>query len=223
MSVMAQCAALARPTPGRGAKQARARLRWQVPMRDLSDARLVRQARRGQRDAFDELAQRYQRRAVAVAYRLVGNLHDALEVSQEALLRAYQNLATLQHPARFGPWLLKIVTNQALNFRRARGPRTRENGLAGDAPPWADQFCDVPSPDDRPGAPLASAELATRIQAELASLPERQRGALVLFSLNQLPQKQVAQILGCSLSAVKWHVFQARRRLRTRLADYLES
>jgi RNA polymerase sigma-70 factor (ECF subfamily) len=223
MDIAAQCAAPASAWRVRSADEESARVRWQASMRVAPDARLVRQARRGRRDAFDELVERYQRRAAAVAYRLVGNPHDALEVCQEALLRAHQNLGTLEDPARFGPWLLRIVTNQALNFRRARGPRACENGSAGDMPAWEDQVRNVPSPDDRPGAPLATAELAARIRFELARLPERQRGALVLFSMGELPQKQVAQILGCSVAAVKWHVFQARRKLRTRLADYLEA
>ncbi len=192
-------------------------------MRALSDSQLVRRVRAGRRDAFDELVQRYQRRAVAVAYRLVGNLHDALEVCQDALLRAYENLGTLKDPARFGPWLLRIVTNQALNFRRGRGPRSCENGYGADLPAWEDQIAEVPGADEQPGAPLAADELAERIRRELARLPERQRSALILFSLNDMPQKQVAEVLGCSVAAVKWHVFQARRKLRVRLADYFES
>ncbi len=190
-------------------------------MRIRSDGWLVRQARRGQRDAFDELVGRYQRRAVSVAYRLVGNLHDALEVCQEAYLRAYRGLGSLAEPERFGAWLLRIVTNQALNFRRARGPRVNLNGLA-DVRTRDEQLCNVLSPDDRPGAHLATVELAERIRDGLAELPERQRSALVLFSIGGMPQRQVARILGCSVEAVKWHVFVARKKLRERLTEYLE-
>jgi RNA polymerase sigma-70 factor (ECF subfamily) len=192
-------------------------------MRALSDSQLVRRARAGRREAFDELVQRYQRRAVAVAYRLVGNLHDALEVCQDAWLRAHENLRTLKDPSRFGPWLLRIVTNQALNSRRGRGPRSCVNGCASDSPAWEDQMAEMPGAGEQPGAPLAADELAQRIRRELARLPERQRSALILFSFNDMPQKQVAQVLGCSVAAVKWHVFQARRKLRLRLADYFES
>ncbi len=221
MSAVAQCAAIARPVPDRGANQASVRVHWQAAMRTPSDGYLVRQARRGRRRAFDELAERYQRRAHAVAYRLVGNLHDALEVCQEALLRAHLNLHTLVDPERFGPWLLRIVTNQALNFRRARRPRSAESALAANGGTWEEQLASVLSPDDRPETPLMTIELAARIRAELARLPERQRGALLLFSVGALPQAQVARILGCSRAAVKWHVFEARRKLHARLADYL--
>ena len=90
------------------------------------DEDLVREALAGESGAFDQLVERYQRRATSVAYRLLGNLHDALEVCQEAFVRAYRNLQRLEDRRRFGPWLLRIVTNLSLNFRRdraARGPR----------------------------------------------------------------------------------------------------
>ena len=72
-----------------------------------------------------------------------------------------------------------------------------------------------------PGATLAAEELAEIVQREIAALPEQQRLALVLFSIEQLPQKEVATIMDCSVEAVKWHVFQARRKLKQRLTDYL--
>ena len=73
----------------------------------------------------------------------------------------------------------------------------------------------------QPGADLDATELGQVAQRAIAELPEQQRTALVLFSLEQLPQKEVAAIMGCSVEAVKWHVFQARKTLRTELADYL--
>lgn len=187
-----------------------------TPPAEPTDAELVRQTRAGRREAFDELVDRYERRAISVAQRLLGNLHDALEVCQEAFVRAYRNLDSLADEARFGPWLLKIVTNLSLNLRRGRGPRiARENGRLDDGRDPATGAA------ARPGANLAARELAQRIRSGLAALSDRQRAALVLFSVEQLPQKQVAEILGCSIEAVKWHVFQARKKLKVQLAEYL--
>jgi len=187
-----------------------------------ADADLVHQVRAGRREAFDELVERYQRRATAVAYRLLGNLHDALEVCQESFVRAYRKLDSLQDPERFGPWLLTIVTNLSLNFRRSRGPRLSfEDCLVSEDGSREEQVCDWRHSEDRPGARLSARELEERIIAGLAALPPQQRAALVLFSIEQLPQKDVAQILGCSVEAVKWHVFQARRKMKEHLAEYL--
>lgn len=190
-----------------------------------SDARLVRAARRGNLDAFDVLVERYQRRAVSVSYRLVGDTHDALEVCQEAFLRAWRGLDSIEKPQRFGAWLLRIVTNLSLNFRRDRAVGGRrisfDDCLAGDDRNGDERFSDDQPDAQSPGRDLAADELHQRLIREIAALPVQQRLALVLFSIEQLPQKEVAAILDCSVEAVKWHVFQARRRLRERLADVL--
>ena len=191
----------------------------------LSDEELVRQTCAGQRRSFDELIERYQRRATAVSYRLLGDLNDALEVCQEAMLRAYRNLHTLEDERRFGPWLLRIVTNLSLNFRRSRAVGGRRVSfedciLDGDAG-YADSHPGAADAGADPSARLAAEELARIVESAIAELPDQQRMALVLFSIEQLPQKDVAAIMECSVEAVKWHVFQARRKLRDRLAQYL--
>jgi RNA polymerase sigma-70 factor (ECF subfamily) len=187
-----------------------------------TDDRLVRLARTGRRQAFDELVSRYHRRATSVAYRLVGNLHDALEVCQDAYVRAYRSLHRLEDPNRFGAWLMRIVTNLGLNYRRRRGVRRgNEDCLTNHEGALEDECAGAPPALQFPGAYLAAEELAVHLRRELAALPEAQRSALILFSIEALPQKQVAKILGCSVEAVKWHVFQARRKIRLRLADYL--
>ena len=68
---------------------------------------------------------------------------------------------------------------------------------------------------------LASGELGKRLQQALLELPEKQRLAIVMFTVEQMPQKQVAETLGCSVEAVKWHVFQGRKKLRELLKDHL--
>lgn len=195
------------------------------PLRKQSfktDAQLVRAARAGRRAAFDDLVGRYHRRATTVAYRLVGNVHDALEVCQESYLRAFRHLRRLKDPARFGAWLLRIVTNVSLNHRRRRGwQRANEDHLSTHGETLEEELPGRAPAAEFPGARLAAQDLARCIRAGLAALPEPQRAALILFSVEALPQKRVAKILGCSVEAVKWHVFQARRKLRLRLAEQL--
>ena len=178
----------------------------------------------GDQDAFDRLVERHQRRAVAVAYRLLGNVHDASDVAQDAFLRAYQSLTTLEDPRRFGPWLMRIVTNLALNFRRSRSRASAmsteemiEGGeqlrTASGAPLTETGFTEA-APDTR--------ELREAVGRAIDALPEKQRLALVLFSVEGLPQKEVASIMSCSVELVKWNVFQARKTLRKTLADFIE-
>src|SRR5678816_2360568 len=91
---------------------------------DPSDGQLVSRTLAGDRRCFDQLIRRYQRQAVAVSYRLLGNSQDAMEVTQDAFLKAFTSLATLQKPEAFGGWLMRIVSNLSLNYRRSRKTRT---------------------------------------------------------------------------------------------------
>jgi len=186
------------------------------------DGQLVRATRRGDLGAFEALVGRYQRQATAVAFRLLNSREDAMDVVQDAFLRAYERLDTLSKPRRFGPWLLRIVSNLSLNFRRARALRRAEPLQWTDEPDGQHGRTARPDPSAVQPAEEASArEMSTLLADAVARLPDRQRQALVLFALEQMPQKEIAEMLGCSVEAVKWHVFAARKKLKEQFADYL--
>ncbi len=190
------------------------------------DARLVSAVVAGDSGAYDHLVRRYQRRAVAVAYRLLGDIHDAADVAQDAFLRGFGHLASLEDRQRFGPWLMRIVTNLSLNFRRWRGGSiTRRAVGLEEVAEGPDEAQGQPgqSSADRaaPDAPTMTGELQNAVARAIDALPEKQRLALVLFSIEGLPQKDVAEILECSVELVKWNVFQARKTLRRELAEFL--
>ncbi len=189
------------------------------PAPQPDDEVLVTSTCQGDTAAFDLLVQRYQGRAVSVSLRLLGNSHDALEVVQEAFIRAYRNIETLQNRKRFRSWLLRIVTNLSLNQRRDRAAAQQMARLD-------DGDQDLPAERGRgygesPAAGLQMSETQARLTDAVSGLPDHQRTALVLFCLEQLPQKEVAGIMGCSVEAVKWHVFQARKTLRRNVGDLL--
>ena len=185
------------------------------------DAKLVQATLSGNRQAFDKLVVRYQRRAVAVTARLLGNIDDALEVAQNGFLKAYQALAQLKEPEKFGSWLMRIMTNQALNYRRSRSRnrtiRLEEN--TGDGDDKQQMISDPALTSKEPLAfeQLAASETAQALQEAIDDLPENLRKALLLFAVEKLPQKEIADIMQCSLQTVKWNVFEARRRLKGRL------
>ncbi len=187
------------------------------------DEKLVKSVLAGDREAFDVLVQRYQRQAVAVAARMLGNIDDALEVAQDGFLRAYQAIGQLKNPARFGPWLMKIMTNQALNTRRSR---RRDPKISLSQPLGSDNEDHAPlalaSKDPSVTEKLAANELGTALKQAIDELPENLRTPLILFSVEKLPQKEIADIMKCSLQTVKWSVFEARRQLRKRLQKMLE-
>jgi len=193
---------------------------------DPSDGQLVRGTLAGNRRCFDTLIRRYQRQAVAVSYRLLGNSQDAMEVTQDAFLKAFTSLATLQKPEAFGGWLMRIVSNLSLNYRRGRktrsqlplddllGKATAEQADVGGGSEWMAR-------DIGPLHRMESGELGSKLQEALNQLPEKQRLAIVMFTIEQMPQKDVAEALKCSVEAVKWHVFQGRKKLKEMLKEYL--
>jgi RNA polymerase sigma-70 factor (ECF subfamily) len=192
-----------------------------------SDEQLVNQVLGGNAKAFDELVRRYQRQAVAVSFRLLGNTQDALEVSQDAFLKAYTSLSTLQKPGAFGGWLMRIVSNLSLNYRRSR--KIRQQLPLDDVlgPQQEAQQADAPGGSewmggaDNPVHSLESKEMGAKLQQALMQLPEKQRLAIVMFTIEEMPQKEVAEALQCSVEAVKWHVFQGRKKLKELLKEHL--
>jgi RNA polymerase sigma-70 factor (ECF subfamily) len=186
------------------------------------DAQAVASALAGDTDAYDKLIIKYQRRAVAVSYRLLGNINDAMDVCQESFLRAYRSLSSLEQPGRFGAWFMRIVSNLSLNFRRQRRPQlslTTDDESGGIAETWsAANQQKLATPSDS----MSGKETQAAITAAVEALPEQQRLCLVMFAMEGIPQKEVAEILGCSVEMVKWNVFQARKTLKDTLAEFIE-
>ncbi len=190
-----------------------------------TDGQLVVQVNDGNRKAFDELIRRYQRQAVAVSYRLLGNSQDALEVTQDAFLKAFTSIGTLQKPEAFGGWLMRIVSNLSLNFRRGRKNKQQlplDDLLGASEPSTSDgSGSDWMAQSGDPLRRLESEEMGRKLQEALGQLPEKQRLAIVMFTIEEMPQKQVAETLECSVEAVKWHVFQGRKKLKEILKEHL--
>lgn len=191
---------------------------------DSQEVALVLKAQRGEKQAFAELVRAYQRRVVAVAYRLLGNAEDARDVGQDAFIKAFRSLSQLEDASRFGPWLMRTVSNLALNYRRSRALRAMPSldapagGTDGES---FDRGATVEGREAGGESRPMSRELKSAIDAAMEKLPEKQRLALILFSVEGVPQKDVADILDCSIELVKWNVFQARKKLKELLAEYL--
>lgn len=182
------------------------------------DAAWVHAVLAGDSGAFGNLVETYQRAVVATSYRLLSNNDDAQEVAQEAFLKAYQSLSRLNDPTRFGPWLLRIVSNLSLNARRSRKSSQsvtldEELGTGDDSAPKTVNV----GPERR----TENRELQAAIDNALEQLPEKQRMALLLFTVEGWAQKDIAEVLECSLETVKWNVFQGRKRLKELLGDQL--
>ncbi len=192
-----------------------------------SDESLVRATLGGDRSAFEQLVRRHQAQALAVSTRILNHRADAMEVVQDAFLKAYASLKTLQQPAAFAGWLMRIVGNLSLNLRRGRSLRRGGSLEDQDGNPIDTMGATGISGQSLTGDasdPFRSAagrELGIALEEALEQLPDKQKLAILMFTVQQLPQKQVAEALNCSVEAVKWHVFQGRKKLRLLLQGHL--
>lgn len=144
-----------------------------------------------------------------VARAVTGDDHDADDAAQEAFLSALDRIETYDRGRPFGPWLMRIATNAAIDLLRRLAVRRAEV-----LPETAR------SPGRSPEADAAVAEMRERIRVALAALPERQRMAVVLFDVEGYPHADIAELLGIPEGTARSDVFHGRRALRQALGMY---
>jgi RNA polymerase sigma-70 factor (ECF subfamily) len=180
-----------------------------------SDEHLLARFAAGERTALDELFRRYRLPAYRVAYRLLGNEADALDAVQEGFVKALTRLGSFQGRSTFKTWLMRVVSNAALDLGRQRG---RRELLSLAAPAGADG---VPPAAFDPAHGLEQADLRRLLQQALQTLPEAQRRTFVLHADGGLSYREVAEVLGISIGTVMSRLYYARQRLRAYLAQRL--
>ncbi len=175
--------------------------------------RLVKASQTGDRASFDELVALYQRRAMQLAVRMLADAEEAAEAVQNGFVKAYLNIDKLREPERFEAWFFRIIANTAVSQRRAARGRMEKIKISGDC-----ESKKVVSPEQKE----VGEELKEAIRMAMLKLSKKQAQAIALFGIEDLPQDEVAEIMGCSAEAVRWHVFKARQKLRLLLKEYLE-
>ena len=164
---------------------------------------IVEAARQGDLDAFELLMRQYERLVLVTALRLLGNLEDAQDVSQEVFLKLYRNLARVEAERSFSGWLYRVTVNACHDLRR-RKP------LA--AP--VDEAAEIATGDADPQAAAVEAERRRVVEMSLRMLSEKERAALVLRDMEGLSTEEVARALGSTEATVRSHISKARVKMR---------
>ncbi|HOX47161.1 MAG TPA: sigma-70 family RNA polymerase sigma factor [Myxococcota bacterium] len=176
------------------------------------DRDLVLRAQAGDRGALGELLGRHRQRAFRVSARILGNREDALDATQEAMLRACKYLGGVRPERPFGAWLSAVAVRAALDLARRRAARTAV----------------ALEPERVAGAGADPAELAARgdltrtIGAALDRLSPAQRAAFVCKELEGMDTAETARAMGCLRSTVRWHLFEAKKHLARGLGHLRE-
>ncbi|HUA17940.1 MAG TPA: sigma-70 family RNA polymerase sigma factor [Bryobacteraceae bacterium] len=171
--------------------------------REVEDRDLIAKARRGHVEAYNVLVSRWEKRVFNYLLRLVRHREDALDLSQDVFLKAYQNLRKLDDPAKFAPWLFRIAHNEAYSLLR----KNRPDGELVAEPQTGDA-----------SAGMFPMELTLAVRGALERLSADQREAVLLKIYQGFKFEEMAEILSCPVSTVKSRLYTALDLLKETLA-----
>jgi RNA polymerase sigma-70 factor, ECF subfamily len=177
--------------------------------RAVEDADLIRQAARGNVEAFNLLVSHWEKRVYNYLLRITANREDALDLTQDVFLKAYQNLRKLDDPARFTAWLFRIAHNEAYSLFRKRRPETGVDELH---PEGTEMGISVA------GSSVFPIELSLAVASALERLSPDQREAVVLKIYQGFKFEEMSVILDCPVSTVKSRLYTALELLKAELA-----
>ena len=173
-------------------------------LREVEDRDLILQSRRGKVEAYNLLVSRWEKRVYNYLLRLVRNREDALDLTQDVFLKAYQNLAKLDDPGRFTPWLYRIAHNEAYSMLRKN--RLDDQELAVD-----------PATGDT-ASQLFPVEMSLAVESAMNRLTAEQREAVILKVVQGFKFEEMAEILETPVSTVKSRLYTALDVLKGVLA-----
>lgn len=179
-----------------------------------SDSDLVRLAQGGQSAAYEELVRRWSARVLALCHAKVRSAHTAEELAQEALLRGFRALDTLEQPAKFGPWLCGIASRVCLDWLKSA--QARQVSLDAMSDGHTDAW--LAHTGDGPDEAAARADDHQRLLAEVDTLPESYREVILMYYYYDVTYQDVAEVLGVSTATVNARLTKARAMLRERLS-----
>jgi RNA polymerase sigma-70 factor (ECF subfamily) len=188
------------------------------------DAALMLRVKRGNRAAFTELVEKYRQPVMNLVYRTLRDETEAEDLAQNVFLQVYKSRSRYKRTAKFSTWLFTIARNLCLNElrRRSRHPAESLEETHGEREgqpqrQYEDKKVFLPTET------LLHGELAQKIEEALAELPENQRTAILLCRQEDLSYEEIAEILGCSLSATKSLIHRGREVLKQKLKPYLRT
>ncbi len=177
----------------------------------MNDEELIDETLNGNREAFCELALKYQDRVYNLALPIVGNHDDALDVVQETFLQALAHLESFRRSSRFYTWLYRIAYNCAIGTLRRRRKTLSVDFVS-------EEFgVSFESKDDAPDARLRRKDVAKALKVALAKLPTEYRKAIVLREIYDYDYEQIAEKLNVPVGTVRSRLHRARASLRKAL------
>lgn len=171
---------------------------------------LIERAQNKDQEAFRMLVQRYQNMVVNLSYSLVGNIHDAEDVSQEVFVKVYNRLPDFRQESKFSTWLYRVAVNTSQDFLRRRKHHVPLDSLG-----------ELKDHTDIKGN-ISKKQLQDIIRNAIEKLPLKYREVVILKDIEGLGYREIAQILKCRVGTVESRLFRGRNILKRVLGPLLE-
>ncbi|MCZ6476303.1 MAG: RNA polymerase sigma factor RpoE [Gammaproteobacteria bacterium] len=191
-----------------------------APSDRVSDLALIRRVQQGDRSAFDLLVIKYQHKIIKLIMRYVRDPSEALDVAQEAFLKAYRAAPSFRGDSAFYTWLYRITINTAKNHLVAAGRRPAYYALDLQDPEQYEVFAKLKDLDTPEGLTL-SEELRQTINKAMHDLPEDLRTAILLREIEGMSYDEIAQTMECPVGTVRSRIFRAREAIDKRISPLL--
>jgi RNA polymerase sigma-70 factor (ECF subfamily) len=186
-----------------------------------SDQLLVERVQRGDKAAFDVLVRKYQHKIVKLIGRYVRDSTEALDVAQEAFIKAYRAIPGFRGDSAFYTWLYRIAINTAKNHLVAEGRRPLDHGVDLQDPDQYDMQARLRDMDT-PERLLLTDEIQRTVEATINELPEDLRTAIVLREIEGMSYEQIAEAMSCPVGTVRSRIFRAREAIDKKLRPLLD-
>jgi len=187
---------------------------------DDPDAAMVAAVLDGDPEAYRVLVERYERRIYHVVYGMVRSPEDSRDLAQDAFIKAFQNLHRFRLESKFYTWLCRIAMNVAIDHLRKQKHRRHSEFDDSRGGSEGAQVVRLHSAKDDPAANVARSQLNKTIMDAVETLPDDQKQVLILRELEDMPYKEIAEVLGIPEGTVMSRLYYARRRLQEMLADH---
>jgi RNA polymerase sigma-70 factor (ECF subfamily) len=186
-----------------------------------TDRQLVKRVQQGDKKAFDLLVIKYQHKIIGLVGRYVYDHHEAMDVSQEAFIKAYRALPKFRGESAFYTWLYRIAINTAKNHLVAKGRRPPDVDMDIDDVQYQDSnrsLKEIENPENR----LYKQELEKAVYQALNRLPEDLRIALTLREFDGMSYEDIAQVMSCPVGTVRSRIFRAREAVDKVIAPLVD-
>ena len=185
-----------------------------------SDKKLVERVQKGDRGAFDLLVLKYQHKIVNLVMRYVRDPELALDITQEAFIKAYRALPRFRGDSAFYTWMYRIAVNTAKNHLAAQRRRPMDVELDLQDPEQYDLHAKLKETDTPEGLTLSN-ELQEIVERAIAALPEDLRTAIVLRELEGMSYEEIAQTMDCPVGTVRSRIFRARDAISKKVGSLI--